>query len=357
MKEAHRFQNLLVSYMDSDLHVAYMSVPINKNTSRFVLAVDGGQSHSVAVVADLQGNVLSSGTGGPANHYLETGGPQRFRQSMHSCISGAISAAHQDINAFAASYYCLTGVHADIPAVLQQIAPSQQQVIAGDREAALAGATQQRPAVLVLAGTGSISYGLCADGRDDWTGGWGYIMGDEGSAAWIALRALSAATQAADGRAGITALSDMIPEYYGVNTLRELHPLIYQHAIDRARLAEIASVVGGAAAQGDQVAMQIITDAAIHLGNTACAVIHALHIAGSNVTVTSAGGVFKAGDLLIAPMMDRIQRVAPAAVYQAPVYPPIIGAVILALQSIGIAVTGSVLANIEASRSMWQNLK
>jgi N-acetylglucosamine kinase-like BadF-type ATPase len=182
-------------------------------------------------------------------------------------------------------------------------------------------------------------------------------MGDEGSAAWIALRALSIATQAADGRAEVTALCNLIPEYYGVNSLRELHPIIYQHAMDRARLAEIASVVGSAAAHGDQVALQIITEAALHLGNAACAVIHALNLAAFSVTVTSAGGVFKAGDLLIAPMMARIKQDAPEAPYQAPVDPPIIGAVILALQSIGIAVTASVLANIEASRSIWQNLK
>ena len=328
-----------------------------KPANNLVLAVDGGQTHSVALIADLQGHVLAAGKGGPANHFLEPGGPERFTQSMNQCIQSALSKSHPNVRAFEASHYCLTGVHAAMLDILQEIAPSSKQVVAGDKEASLTGGTLERPAVLVLAGTGSIAFGMTADGKQTTVGGWGYVMGDEGSASWIAPRGLSAATRADDGRGAATILSTLIPQRFGVDTLRELHPLIYHQQIDRVRLAEVASVVGHAAMLGDVVALEIISEAAEYLGGAALAVIRQLGLAHQSISITSAGGVFKAGALLIDPMMAHIQRGAPLAQYHAPRFPPVIGAVMLALQSIKVVIDEPVLSNLATSACIWRDLK
>src|SRR5512133_3967195 len=188
---------------------------------RYFLAVDGGQTHSLAVVADERGAVLGAGTGGPANHFLEPGGRERFTHSIRRCIEGARSQAGVVADQLCASYYALTGVHDEMPALLKGIAPSAHQQVTGDKDASLYGATLARPAVLVLAGTGAIAYALDEKGREAYTGGWGYLMGDEGSAAWIAPRAISAATQAVDGRGPATVLSRAIPRHFGVADLRQ----------------------------------------------------------------------------------------------------------------------------------------
>ena len=325
--------------------------------SKRVIAVDGGQSHSLAVVADGTGRVLGAGKGGPANHFLEPGGEARFRRSMNDCIGAACAAAGVPTQRVDASYYALTGVHAQMLAILEEIAPSDKQTVAGDKDASLVGGTLERPAVLVLAGTGAISCGLDRAGREVMTGGWGYLMGDEGSASWIAPRALSAATQAVDGRGPATSLVQLIPRHFGVESLHVLHPLIYTQQIDRVRLAGLARVAGEAAQSGDEVAKELMAEAGRHLAAAARVVLRELALADMPVIITSAGGVFKAGAVIIEPMMARIHEEFPLAYYEPPRFPPVIGALFLALQSIGVEIDAGLVANVISSRAVWENRK
>ena len=152
-------------------------------------------------------------------------------------------------------------------------------------------------------------------------------------------------------------LSSQIPAYFGVETLHQLHPLIYTHQIDRVKLAEIASVVSRCAELGDVVAIGILADAARHLGNAVIAVIRTLGLEDKRVIVTSAGGVFKAGAFLVEPMMQIVHGVNSLAEYVAPRYPPIIGALLLAIQSCGMTLTDSIYANIDATSSLWTKIK
>jgi N-acetylglucosamine kinase-like BadF-type ATPase len=324
---------------------------------RYLIAVDGGQTHSLAIIGDETGCVLGAGTGGPANHYLEPGGKERFKNSMQSCILSAFAQAGLPAQPVSASYYALTGVHAEMPAALQQIAPSERQTLAGDKDASLVGGTLERPAAMVLAGTGSIASAVDCAGHEAHTGGWGYLMGDEGSASWIAPRALSAATQAEDGRGPATLLTTLIPGFFNVQSLRDLHPLIYTQRIDRVQLAAIAGVVGEAAHAGDQAALSILAEAGTYLGAAGACVIRQLGLQQMPVTVTSAGGVFKAGELIVRPMMARIREECPLAHYAPPRFPPIIGAFFMALQSLGIAITPQIVANVSATQSVWHHRK
>jgi N-acetylglucosamine kinase-like BadF-type ATPase len=322
-----------------------------------VIAVDGGQSHSLGIVANTRGHVLGAGKGGPANHFLEPGGEGRFRQTMSDCVRGAFGAAGFPLRRVVASYYALTGVHEQMSSILQEIAPSERQTVAGDKDASLAGGTLERPAVLVLAGTGAIACCLDSEGREAMTGGWGYLMGDEGSASWIAPRALSAATRAEDGRGPDTCLRQRIPRHFGVESLRALHPLIYTQQIDRVRLASAARVVGEAAYGGDAVAQALMAEAGRHLGDAAVVVMRRLNLGGVPVPVIVAGGVFKAGAVVVNPMMARIHAAYPLAYYQPPRFPPVIGALFLALRSIGLTVSAEVLLNVEATRAIWEGQK
>jgi N-acetylglucosamine kinase-like BadF-type ATPase len=324
---------------------------------RYVIAVDGGQTHSIGIVAGESGVILGAGTGGPANHFLEPGGRERFVQSVQNCIDGAFAQAGLPRQKVSTSYYALTGVHPEMTSLLQQIAPSEQQTVAGDKDASLAGATLERPAVLVLAGTGAIAIAVDRQGREAYTGGWGYLMGDEGSASWIASRALSAATRAEDGRDRATTLTQAIPHHFGAENLRALHPLIYHHHIDRVQLASVARVVGDAARDGDVVSRSILEEAGAHLGTAGAVVLRRLGLQSQQVIVTTAGGVFSAGKFVLEPMMARIHKECPLACYQPPRFPPVIGAFFLALMSIGLPITSDVIDAVMASRNIWENRK
>src|SRR6185295_15071152 len=87
--------------------------------------------------------------------------------------------------------------------VFSTIMPGVPFVPSSDLEIALVGALGERRGVLVLAGTGSAGFGINLAGQSLQVGGWGYLLGDEGSSYWIGMQALQMLTRLADGRADV----------------------------------------------------------------------------------------------------------------------------------------------------------
>src|SRR5690606_11448844 len=188
-----------------------------------VLAVDGGQSSSLALVATTDGQILGAGPGGPANHYHEPGGPERLRRAMTDSTLAALEAAGQTPEQITHAVLGMTGAMEQAQALVQELLPHASVHSYHDSVTALAGASVARPGVVVIAGTGAVAYGRLTDGREALAGGWGYIMGDEGSGHDIGINALRAITQAADGRGAPTLLSEVAPEHFGRTSPTELH--------------------------------------------------------------------------------------------------------------------------------------
>jgi N-acetylglucosamine kinase-like BadF-type ATPase len=113
----------------------------------------------------------------------------------------------------------MTGSMEAARAIVQQLIPHSIVNSYHDTVTALAGASSAQPGVVVIAGTGSIAYGRLADGREAQAGGWGYMMGDEGSGYDIGREALRAATQAQDGRSAFTDYSKRFPAYFQARDL------------------------------------------------------------------------------------------------------------------------------------------
>src|SRR5699024_11034486 len=106
------------------------------------------------------------------------------------------------------------------------------QVVADhDASIALLGALSGSDGVAVIAGTGSIAYGLSGE-QSSRVGGWGYLLGDEGSGLWIAKQALQQVMQGYDGRLEPDLdLIDAARNYFNVSELGQLIPLIYQQPL------------------------------------------------------------------------------------------------------------------------------
>jgi N-acetylglucosamine kinase-like BadF-type ATPase len=197
---------------------------------------------------------------------------------------------------------------------------------------AWAGGTAAQPGVVVISGTGSAAFGTNAGGDRVEVGGWGYLMGDEGSGYDIGIRALRMATNAADQSGPSTVLEKAIPAHFSADDLWGLHKLIYSGEISRPQIAEIATVVAKA---GDGPAIRILRAAAEGLANLPVAALERLSALDQDLPVATAGGVFKAGELFVAPFQRAVSRRAPAARVHPPLFPPIIGAALLALRDIG----------------------
>lgn len=315
-----------------------------------VVAVDGGQSSTLALAAAVDGRIVGVGRAGPSNHIDEPGGKERLENALRQSVAQALAAAQQPAAAVISACLGMTGAPDAARAIARQLLPRAAVQAHYDMVTALAGASSARPGAVVIAGTGSIAYGRLADGREARAGGWGYIMGDEGSGYDIGLAALRAASQASDGRAGPTALLQRIPEHFGLSDLSAVHRAVYAGEIARPQLAALARVTAAAAAAGDDIARGLLVDAGRELARCALAVVTQLGGPAAGLAVVyPTGGVLAAGGVTAAAFREQVMaglaglRVEPAA------FSPAVGALLLALQAAGTPLDAAALAAVRAT--------
>lgn len=319
-----------------------------------VLAVDGGQTKTVGLLATTSGRILSSGRAGASNHFREAGGAERLRtasaQVRHQCFLNAGLAPRP----VACACYGISGALEAMRPILQETTPADKLLLVHDTVNAHMGAFGGEPGVIVIAGTGSCAYGVNAKGQEATVGGWGYLLGDEGSGYWIALRALSAITKAADGRGRPTQLSVSILQALGVPDLTALHAKMYYDTPSRTETARLATVVAEAAKAGDAVAQEIMLAAAQELALACAAVLRQLDMLTEPAQVAVVGGLAKAGPVILEPFRLALQAEAPLARVVPPCFPPVVGSLLLGLRALGVAITPPMLAQITSSLSRLQ---
>ncbi len=162
-------------------------------------------------------------------------------------------------------------------------------MLTNDGELLLAG-LEHAVGVVLISGTGSIALGRDADGHRARSGGWGHILGDEGSGYIIAQQALQAVVRASDGRGPQTALRDRILQAWNLQNTDELIGEIYGEP-DKAKIASLSSWVMISARAGDQVAAQIIQHAAKELALAVHAVCQSLRFSEQEIPLALGGGL------------------------------------------------------------------
>ncbi|MBX9426715.1 ATPase [Streptomyces lateritius] len=214
-------------------------------------------------------------------------------------------------------------LRAELPRAFAEAWGAGRLALAADAVTAYAGALGQRPGAVVAGGTGMIALGtdLTAWRRAD---GWGHLLGDCGSGAWIGRAGLEAAMRAYDGRrGGSTALLARAEKLFG--PAAGLPGALYPRTDRPAVLASFAPEVGRCAAE-DPVAADILTRAAGHIADAA----EAACPAGPGALVALTGGLFKMGDALLVPLRAALGERIPHARAVDPAGDPAAGAVALA---------------------------
>lgn len=315
---------------------------------RFFLGIDGGQSHTEAVVADARGHIRGRGRSGPSNHAEQPGGRQRLARAVGESVRAALGeakiAADPAEVEFEAAHCAMTGGADFKEEVIRSIVRARRLVVGHDAPAALAGATGAEPGIVVIAGTGSVVYGEDGRGRAVRSGGWGYLLGDEGSGYWIALEGLRRALHAEDGLDELTSLGGRALCHFNAGDFRELAAAIYAGRIDRDRLASFAVEVETAARQGDSVAQRIMSDAVSWLVRLVVACSRRLQC--ETCKVACVGGVFR-GEMVRDLFAHELRAQLPAAHLIAPRFDPAVGALLLAYRAAGCGPTAEILSNLE----------
>ncbi len=297
-----------------------------------LIGIDGGASKTVCALVDPASEQVWRGVSGSANFFKNGvyGAKSSLREAVESALSQA-EASPSDV-----SFACagLAGVSRPedrklMEQVFGEILPGVPVRVENDGLVALAGATEGRPGVIVISGTGSIALGVNRLGQRAQAGGWGFLVGDEGSGYDIARRGIMAALQDFDGRGPKTSLrAKLIRELY-LPEIDQIIPLIYLDRLTHANVAALYPVMMQAAEEGDPVAGELIRSAAGKLARMATAVLKRLGDPAST-PVAVAGGVISHSPILAATFRERVCEAIPEARFIEARHPPEIGAVLIA---------------------------
>jgi len=301
----------------------------------YYLGFDGGQSSSIAVIADDNGHLLGEGHGGPCNHVAAPEGREKFFSAVGACLTEAGRQAGLDTGkiTFAAVCFGFSGGAADKDAYVREMVDADRYKITHDAEIALTGATAGNPGIIVIAGTGSMAYGRNKSGNTARAGGWGYVFGDEGGSFDITRRAVQAALRYEEQWGPATRLRDSLLAITGSKDMNSLLHRFYTPEFTRAKIASFAPLVTEAAESGDEVALDIIVAAAIDLACFAEGVYRRLFPQKHQIPVAHVGGGFNSTPLreaFVAAVLERLDCAAVPALH-----PPVIGAVFEALRMDG----------------------
>ncbi|TYB89599.1 MAG: ATPase [Kosmotoga sp.] len=217
-----------------------------------------------------------------------------------------------------------------IEEIISEILGPGKYSLGNDVEAGWAGSLGCKPGIHLVAGTGSIGFGIDPVGNKARAGGWGNLFGDEGSAYWLGREALSIFSKQADGRLEKTDVYRIIKNKTGLEEDIDLISYVIEKLkMKRNKIAQFAMELHKAAREGDTHALNAFSDAACELNMIIEAIIEKLDFPpGLNISVSYSGGVFKAGNYILKPLKRIINE---RAVLVKPLLKPVTGAALYAL--------------------------
>ncbi|MGQ9908678.1 MAG: N-acetylglucosamine kinase [Candidatus Flexifilum sp.] len=296
--------------------------------TRLYMGIDGGGSTLRVAIVDEALTVIAQAQRETVNP--STIGRETAARRIQDAMREVLAAVGQPVAAVGIGVAGASAVYAEdwLRATVGAVLPDVPVVASMDHEIALVGAHGMRRGVIVLAGTGSVACAINARGEWAQAGGWGYLLGDEGSGVWLALEGLRAFVRYHDGVAPEAAdLAGRMQRAFGFTRPADVIPWLYRQPPPTRELAQYADVVLRAADDGDLMARDIIQRGAAALAQIAQA---AAARVGATFTIRFCGGLLTADNALSRALCERLGLDA----IPYPLYPPVVGAALLARDSL-----------------------
>ncbi len=296
----------------------------------YYLGIDGGGTKTTCAVGD-DSSVLATASAGPSN--IVRVGEATTRESLHQAVRQACAAA--GITPSQVLRTCVGGSGAarpELAAIVREFLAEMLSTpvdVVGDMQIALEAAFDQGPGVIVIAGTGSIAYGRDRQRKTVRAGGWGFAIGDEGSAHWIGRAAVIALLRASDQNeaAGDSALAAALFRAWGVRSLSDL-----ARAANSVPPPDFSALFPAVLATKDELAAQVLRSAGRELAQVADIAIGRLFAKAEPgpVPVGMVGGVFRHAELVRQVFYNELRRLDPRAEVIPQVVEPVEGALRMA---------------------------
>ncbi len=253
-----------------------------------VVGIDAGGTKTRAFAVTRAGEIVGRGAGGGGN-LLSSPDP---RGSIAAALQEALAGRVPDAVVLSCSGGERVADRDKGLAILAGLVGPQVTVdVTHDALAALYAGNLSGCGVVLISGTGSIAYGRNDQGIEDRCGGWGHLVGDEGSAFWLGAEGLRAASYDHDGRGSPTRITRHLFEDLGAADFNGVLPLLYGKPHPPPAIQAATRAVARAYADGDAIAVNIVQRGARHLAEMAATVARALLLEGGPVYL--AGGAFE----------------------------------------------------------------
>jgi N-acetylglucosamine kinase-like BadF-type ATPase len=288
-------------------------------TERMVLGVDGGGTSTAAWLAEVGGEILGRGASGPSN--AKAVGLETARRALDAAIRAAFGDA--GLEPAPVDVACLGLAGFDRPedrAVLagwaDEARVARRLVLVNDGDLVVAAGTPEGWGVGVIAGTGSIAVGRTPDGRTARAGGWGHLIGDEGSAYVLVLDALRLVARRDDGReprpsapgiepvTGSDPLTARLCGALGVARASQIVTALYAPDFTRARIASLAPEVLAACDESPEDAARLLRPAGAALAEIVAAVARSLGWPSGPLPLAAAGSFLLSAESVRRAMLD-----------------------------------------------------
>lgn len=293
----------------------------------FIAGIDGGGTKTRICCRDLHGNEISIKQFGSFN--MNSIGPEKFRDLMKEIGEFLNSTGN-------CRAVCIGSAGISNTMMVEIVAEAMAQAgitnwkLVGDQVIALHGALDGQSGISLIAGTGSICFGRGTDGNQARSGGWGHLVGDEGSGYALGRDAVQAVALAWDGCGPETSLTGLLADRFGLDTQPKI--ISYVYGADKSRLAALSRLVEEATAQGDAVAREIICRNARQLCELVVAVGRRLGL--KNPRVAMLGGMLEHDTILRSEFIRVMGEKYPDYTCIAPIHNACIGAVMMAEEMI-----------------------
>ncbi|HXV63498.1 MAG TPA: BadF/BadG/BcrA/BcrD ATPase family protein [Vicinamibacteria bacterium] len=295
-----------------------------------VLGIDAGATKTECWFADDEGALLNRARGPGVNFQLIEEDEIEF--TLDALIRQTVGARPLPVDCVCVGM-AGAGRERDFTAmrtIFDRLRLAREVVVTHDARIALVAGAGKALGLVLIVGTGAAAYGVNARGATARAGGWGPLLGDEGSAYWMGVSTLRAVMRAYDGRAQPTLLEDLVLSQLGLSHVEAIVHRVYRE-MRRDEIAALAPLVQRAADLGDAGAQSIVDQAVHEFVRAAESVIGKLDLAGENFRLVLSGGLWKAVPVLQQDFEKLIKKVAPWAQVAALAVEPAHGAIRLAL--------------------------
>jgi N-acetylglucosamine kinase-like BadF-type ATPase len=302
---------------------------------KYVFGVEGGGTKTTGAIADLNMKILSKKIGGPSNFLMIS--TEESSKNIFDIFSACTKDA--DINPIdvEVAMFGLTGagrindqekMRKDFRDYTRAKGFEFRKVIVdSDARISLEAAFPNIPGMILISGTGSILFGKNSAGDIFRVGGWGRIVGDEGSGYYIGKAGLNVISKTIDGREGKNLIFKLINQKFNLDSLENVVSAIYKENFD---IASLAPIVLQAAEKKDPLALKIVNEAVNELFLHVTIMLKKLKM--KNKTGISFIGSILTNDTIVRKkLIGKIKKRLSKIIIKETENEPVYGAVVIAL--------------------------